>query len=487
MSTVFSSPLPFRKQHAFVLPALLRGMGLLIALCLLAACAAAHEPLPSGGYPVTPKEAGSGSASYTHSPPSASAPVAYPADNALPSAYTPPTGTRYISVSLPSAPQSVSDVATAEPAPLVIAQPAPRRLSSLAPRPVPAPQAKKTTQAPKARPVAKALPAPQKPSLPPVTAASRVSAGLADFKAPPASAEVADCWEPLVDRLKKDPKVTPEVVNYFCNLPTYSPDPMGAKVKELFTNAFLRKKGLKPSGPPRRIYKNVVTAANVAKCSNFLSYYKSTFAAVEKKYAVPKEILVSLLFVETRLGDVIGKENAFWSLACMAAATTPEQVQGGLAGLPITAQHAAWLQDKLSDKSEWAYKELRALLKFCYVQQLDPHGMPGSVYGAIGICQFMPSNLVPYGDDGDGDGLVNLFSVPDAVFSAALYLTKHGWREGISVDRQRQILKRYNNLNIYANTILALAASIRTGRLYDGPPDMVQASAQATKKAGKRK
>lgn len=168
----------------------------------------------------------------------------------------------------------------------------------------------------------------------------------------------------------------------------------------------------------------------------------------------------------------------------MAAADHPDRVSGGVEGLPITDKHTTWLQAKLTDKSDWAYKELRALLQYCTVQQLDPHGMPGSVYGAIGICQFMPSNLVPYGDDGDGDGVVNLFSVPDAIFSAALYLNKHGWKKDLTVDRQRSVLKRYNNLNIYANTILAMAESISSGVIQTGPPDgVVTAGAKKGKKA----
>ena len=265
---------------------------------------------------------------------------------------------------------------------------------------------------------------------------------------------------------------------------------MGEKVKELFTNAFMRKPKApddgKPKPPPSRIYRNVVTAANVQKCNDFLTRNQAAFDAVERKYPVPREVLVSLLFVETRLGTFMGKENAFWSLACMAAADSPERMTGGLSEIPITDKHSEWLQVKLTDKSNWAYNELRSLLAFCSVQNLDPHRMPGSVYGAIGICQFMPSNLVPYGDDGDGDGVVNLFSEPDAIFSAARYLNSHGWKKDPAVDRQRSVLKRYNNLNIYANTILAMAESIRTGVPQTGPPDGVVVASKskpATKKA----
>jgi membrane-bound lytic murein transglycosylase B len=296
---------------------------------------------------------------------------------------------------------------------------------------------------------------------------------------------VAESWRALVLRLQSDPAVSADVAHYFRQLPEYSPSPMGAKIKELFTNAFLRVKKPadgKPRTPAPRIYRNIVTADTLRKCTDFLARNKNIFDAVEKKYPVPREILVSLLFVETRLGTFIGKENAFWSLACMAAADSPERVAAGLGDIPLTASHAAWLKARLADKSDWAYKELRALLAFCDTQRLDPRDMPGSLYGAIGICQFMPSNLAPYGDDGDGDGVINLFSEPDAIFSAALYLAKHGWKADLSVDGRRTVLKRYNNLTIYANTILALAETVRTGVLPTGPPDSEKKAAPGKKK-----
>lgn len=338
-----------------------------------------------------------------------------------------------------------------------------------------------------ARPVAQA-PAPAEravaPAPAPVVASIAARPGL--------PSDVPACWLPLARRLQSDPAAPPDALRHFAALPAYSPAPMGTKIRELFTSAFMRKPKTGDQGaklPPSRIYRNIVTPANMEKCDNFLAANKAVFDRVERKYPVPREILVSLLFVETRLGTFVGKENAFWSLACMAAAESPDMVNAGLGDIPITVQHNAWLQSKLTDKSAWAYKELRALLAYCTLQNLDPHGIPGSVYGAIGLCQFMPSNLTPYADDGDGDGVINLFSEPDAIFSAASYLTKHGWRAGASVDAQRSVLKRYNNLNIYANTILALAESLRTGAVQTGPPDAPKiktASAKQGKAAAKQ-
>jgi membrane-bound lytic murein transglycosylase B len=272
----------------------------------------------------------------------------------------------------------------------------------------------------------------------------------------------------------------PEYAAYFQDLGDYSPEPMGTKIKELFSNAFLRRPPAKtggPATPPKaRIYRAVVTEAAKEKCAVYLKQHRKIFTEAEKEYGVPREILVSLLYLETRLGEYLGTANALWTLACMAAAVEPEQVEAGLADLPLSASHADWLRRALETKSAWAYKELKALLVYCRSNAADPRTLTGSVYGAIGLCQFMPSNIVPYGQDGDGDGRVDLFSPEDAIPSVAKYLSKHGWKKNLSPDQQRALLRRYNNLMTYANTILTLAESVRTGVLQSAPPDIAPES-----------
>jgi membrane-bound lytic murein transglycosylase B len=301
---------------------------------------------------------------------------------------------------------------------------------------------------------------------------------------PPAAGKrlgsVAASWRPLLERLQSDNMGDPEYAAYFRELADYSPEPMGVKIKELFTNAFLRKPLAEAKGPSlplkARIYRKVVTEAAREKCAAFLEKHKEIFAEAENRYAVPREILVALLYLETRLGEYLGSANALWTLACMAAATGPEQVEAGISDLPLTGEHDGWLRAALTNKSAWAYKELKALLVYCRSNEADPRALTGSVYGAIGLCQFMPSNIIPYGQDGNGDGRVDLFDPADAIPSTARYLNRHGWEKDISPDRQRTLLRRYNNLMIYANTILTLAESVRTGVLQSAPPDIVPES-----------
>ena len=79
----------------------------------------------------------------------------------------------------------------------------------------------------------------------------------------------------------------------------------------------------------------------------------------------------------------------------------------------------------------------------------------------MGLCQFMPSNISRYGVDGNADGVIDLFTVDDAVASLSNYLRRNGWRSGLSVTQQTRVLRTYNAMDIYAHTILALARTIR--------------------------
>lgn len=125
--------------------------------------------------------------------------------------------------------------------------------------------------------------------------------------------------------------------------------------------------------------------------------------------------------------------------------------------MPGYERHLDWFAQTMPKRADWAYKEVRALLEHLLRDKADPRKLPSSIYGAVGLCQFMPSNIAVYGADGDGDGKVDLFSVPDAVASLSNYLARHGWKPGLTPDRQHKILMTYNHSQTYANTILALS------------------------------
>ncbi len=106
-----------------------------------------------------------------------------------------------------------------------------------------------------------------------------------------------------------------------------------------------------------------------------------------------------------------------------------EQVWGEMAN-PINLskqEFDAWA----GRKSKWAYAELKHFLQYAQGEAINPAEIAGSIAGALGIAQFMPSNIIAFAKDGDGNGRIDLFNHADAIASIANYLKHYGWRAGI--------------------------------------------------------
>jgi len=283
-----------------------------------------------------------------------------------------------------------------------------------------------------------------------------------------------ELWDDLEARLLADGFAVQNTDAWFQRLdlpPSLSP--MGTKVRELYTSKFLPKKkeqnarkgsNKKTAGTslavPRPWFKDVVTTANARRCLDFIKQHQVAFIDAENRYRVPREVAAALLFVETRLGSYMGKDSAFYALASMSVIRSPEAIPYHLRALPRSYLHLSWIQGRMEEKADWAYKELKALLKYCLDNDIDPLTVRGSMYGAIGMCQFMPSNLPRYAADGDADGRIDIFQAPDAIASLCRYLSMHGWSEVMTLDDKVGVLLRYNNMRKYAYTILALARTM---------------------------
>lgn len=272
--------------------------------------------------------------------------------------------------------------------------------------------------------------------------------------------QISAGWRPLAARLAKDGLHGPNVDALLASLeaqPTQAP--MGRKIRELYNRHILH---TKQAVKPARHYKGVVSAANAKICRDYIGEHKSSFAAVTTKYGVPDAVAAALLFVETRLGRVLADvpENAFYTLASMAMSREPQDISEWLSRLPGYEQHLEWITANMHKRSDWAYAEVRALVSYMLQNNIRPQDLPGSIYGAIGLCQFMPSNISTYGEDGDKDGIINLYSEADAIASLGKYLYLHGWRRGMSYKEQHKILMTYNHSTTYAYTILDLALMI---------------------------
>jgi len=121
---------------------------------------------------------------------------------------------------------------------------------------------------------------------------------------------------------------------------------------------------------------------------------------ISKNYNVDKNLLLSLMGIETNFGNYLGKMDIISSLATLSF-------------------------DKR--RSDFFTSELITLLKLVDKNVVDSKNLYGSWAGAFGNFQFMPSTIKNYAVDFDNNGKINLKQTADSFASAANYLNKLGW------------------------------------------------------------
>lgn len=222
-------------------------------------------------------------------------------------------------------------------------------------------------------------------------------------------------------------------------------------------------KEMAAKGPPD-MYEVIIQPERLAEAKAFLDANGPVLEEVRQRYGVPPTVTVGLLTVETRTGKFLGDNLAVNNLASMAASTSTAKVMDVFAGENVTAERRAWLDAKAAEKAAWAYTELKALFRYARENRLDVASMPGSIYGAIGVSQFMPTSLLRFGKDGDGDGKIDIFNVRDAVNSMGNYLRSHGFTGNLEDEATlRESLFRYNHSQTYVNTIMAVSHYLKGG------------------------
>ena len=140
------------------------------------------------------------------------------------------------------------------------------------------------------------------------------------------------------------------------------------------------------------------------KVSQGLIIYKKNnllINKVESEFKVDKELLLSLMGIETNFGKFLGKMDILSSLATLSF-------------------------DKR--RSEFFTKELIKILQLIDRGVIDYKVLYGSWAGAFGNFQFMPSTIMNYAIDYNNDEKIDLKSIDDSFASAANYINKLGWK-----------------------------------------------------------
>ena len=268
-------------------------------------------------------------------------------------------------------------------------------------------------------------------------------------------------WTPLIERLVADKFDEQTIKNLFARPGVqFDPGVMSCKLKELIKNR-LRKHDAAYTRKLKIAYARFLRPGVIAGARSYAEKNNETLQKIAKEYCIPKEVIISILLVETELGRNLGDRGAFNSLASMALSSDLETLRPYLMPDLITERNEDFARTRCRQKAEWAYEELKALIRYAAERGIDPLIIPGSLYGAIGLCQFMPSKIHEYGVDADKDGFIDLFSEQDALYSVANYLSAHGWGCGISAKKQHRVILAYNHSDIYASTVLNVARKLK--------------------------
>ena len=152
-------------------------------------------------------------------------------------------------------------------------------------------------------------------------------------------------------------------------------------------------------------YKNLfIEEKRIANGKLFIKQNLKTLERAEREFGVPKEVITSILGVETRYGKIQGNYRVIDSLLTLGF--------------------------DYPRRAKFFRKELVDFFLLTRENQLNINQIKGSYAGAMGYGQFISSSYRAYAIDYDGDGYADLFnSVDDAIGSVANYLYIHGWKK----------------------------------------------------------
>jgi membrane-bound lytic murein transglycosylase B len=212
-------------------------------------------------------------------------------------------------------------------------------------------------------------------------------------------------------------------------------------------------------------YSFLYSNKSVEQSQEFLNKNLSILTKAEKKYGVPKEIIVAILKIETKFGEVLGN-NHLPSVFFSTALVNEQQfidVNNKVVDELSDSSNKVELKQKViqrsKKKSSWAIKELISISKIEQRYGIDFNKINGSWAGAFGIPQFLPSSFLMSAVDGNEDGVIDLFDLEDAIFSVGNYLNRYKFD---TFENKKKAVYSYNNSKSYSEAVVKLSEKLKT-------------------------
>lgn len=221
-------------------------------------------------------------------------------------------------------------------------------------------------------------------------------------------------------------------------------------------------------------YLSIATSdERIAKGRAAFARHQTTLTAIETEYGVDAHIVAAIWGMESTFGEKRGQ-------------------------IPVVSATATLAFD--GRRGDFYESQLIAALRILERGDTTAAQLTGSWAGAMGHTQFIPTSYQSFAVDFTGDGRRDIWGddPADALASTASYLSRNGWRNGLkwgaesgtggpdgrtiqpqaggvrfTVTRNFNVLKTYNNSDLYALGIGHLADRIAGGGPLQGtfPPD----------------
>jgi membrane-bound lytic murein transglycosylase B len=254
-------------------------------------------------------------------------------------------------------------------------------------------------------------------------------------------------WDYLVAKLREDGVSESLIKKVYQDkrMPKHTPIPFSIRPRE-----------------PHSLYSHFHSPEKLRKARDFIHRHNNLFEQAEAHFSVSRAVVGAIFLVETQVGKVTGTQLVINRLSRLGAIDEPSNIIYNFERLRKDDKTVVFetVRDRARYLEETFYPEVTALFEIARRQKLDVLNIQGSIAGAFGIPQFLPSSMLRFGVDANQDGVVSLFHEADAIWSTANYLASFGWRDDASHEDHRNVIWKYNHSEAYVDTVLALAKEL---------------------------
>ncbi|MCP3669755.1 MAG: lytic murein transglycosylase [Gammaproteobacteria bacterium] len=223
---------------------------------------------------------------------------------------------------------------------------------------------------------------------------------------------------------------------------TYNPKVIAMDRKQgVFAQTFLKFAG------------RMVSKYRISHGKKNIRQYANLFSQLESEYGVPAAVITAFWALETDFGANTGSFDTLRSLATLAHDCR---------------------------RPELFRPQLLSALKILDKGYLSREEMKGAWAGELGQTQFLPTDYLKHGLDGDSDGRINLLtSKPDVLSSTAKHLAHYGWRKDEPWLEEVKVPAKLDWQQANLNTMLPRSTWVEwgvKGRSGELPADDLEAS-----------